>query len=258
MKQLKIVKIGGNIIDNPSYLTQILKDFAAVEGPKILIHGGGILASEFNKKLNIKTKMHEGRRITDEKNLETVIMIYAGLINKNIVATLQSYQCNAIGLTGADANLITSKKRSSSPIDYGFVGDIEEVNTSTIALLLENNITPAFCAITHNQKGQLLNTNADTIAAKIAIAMSKNYETELIYCFEKEGVLANIDNPNSLIPSINKTSYEDLKKRNIIHSGMLPKLENCFNALNQNVKKVIISNYKVLGKQDCKHTSITL
>jgi len=256
--KLHIIKIGGNIIDSPKLLADFLVDFSVLKEPKILIHGGGILASKLNEKLGIKTIMNEGRRITSKENLEVVTMVYAGLINKTITASLQADNCNAIGLCGADVNLISSYKRSPKPIDFGYVGDVKKVNVKAIELFLANHITPVLCAITHDTNGQLLNTNADTIASEIAIAMSNNYKTELIYCFDKKGVLADLENPNSIIPTINTDIYEELKKNKTIHTGMLPKLDNCFHALNKNVEKVMIGNYQVLQFKNNQHTSITL
>ncbi len=255
---LKIIKIGGNIIDNPQLLADFLADFSKIEESKILIHGGGILASKLNEKLGYKTIMNNGRRVTDKDNLDTVTMVYAGLINKKIVATLQKNKCNAIGLSGADANTISSKKRPTKPIDYGYVGDINNINTSIIQLFITNNITPVFCAITHNKQGQLLNTNADTIAAEIAVQMSNYYTTELIYIFNKKGVLADINDENSVITKINTKTYSNLKRNKLIHDGMLPKLENCFYALNKNVTRVIIANHTLFSEKINTYTTIIL
>ena len=188
MQTLKIIKIGGNIIDDQKALSDFLKQLAPLEGPKILVHGGGKLASKMTERLEVPVKMHNGRRITDAETLDIVTMVYAGKINKTIVAQLQANQCNAIGLTGSDGNTIITEKRAINQIDFGFVGDVKAVNTDSLDLLIDNKITPVFCAITHDKKGQLLNTNADTIASELAIAFSKNFRTELYYCFEKNGV----------------------------------------------------------------------
>lgn len=239
---LHIIKIGGNVIDDEAQLKAFLKEFASIESPKILVHGGGKIATEFNKKLGNESVLIEGRRVTSEAELDTVVMTYAGLINKKIVGLLQQHSCNSIGLSGADGNSIQATKRSPHPIDYGFVGDIEKINSSFIQLLLNNDITPVFCAISHDGKGQLLNTNADTIASELAIALSGEYATELIYCFEKNGVLSNVEDELSVIETINLQVYEQLKKDKVIVSGMLPKMDNCFHALTNNVQKVIIRN----------------
>lgn len=256
--KLQIVKIGGNIIDNEQVLDVFLSDFSQLTTPKILIHGGGKLASNLSDQLGIKTIMNEGRRITSNKDLDVVTMVYAGLINKKVCAHLQGKGCNSIGLSGADANSILAVKRAEKPINYGWVGDIKKVNANLIHLFLSNNMTPVFSAICHDGNGQLLNTNADTIASEIAIAMSDEYETELIYCFDKQGVLANVNDSNSIIKHINKKSYQELKINKTIHEGMLPKMENCFHALSNNVSKVIIGNAQVINNNKEVYTSLTL
>lgn len=255
--KIAIIKIGGNIIDDEKTLNAFLIDFAKIDCAKILIHGGGKTASKLNEKLGIKTAMNEGRRITSTKNLDTVTMVYAGLINKKIVSKLQGNNCNALGLSGSDANCILATKRPTTPIDFGWVGDVKSINSSTINLFLSNRITPVFSAISHDGNGQLLNTNADTVAAEIAIAMSAFYETELIYCFEKKGVLQDVNDEDSVIPTINSEKYETLKEQKIINEGMLPKLENCFHALNNNVNTVIIGNTKVINNGKT-YTTLTL
>ncbi|WP_295653055.1 acetylglutamate kinase [uncultured Mucilaginibacter sp.] len=247
--KLNVVKIGGNVIDNSENLHRFLKDFAALDGFKILVHGGGKAATQLSATLGIETKMVDGRRITDIESLRVVTMVYAGLINKNIVAALQAVGCNAIGLTGADGNFIVAKKRPVKTIDYGFVGDIDEtsINPANIAKLLEAGFVPVFSAITHDGAGQLLNTNADTIASALAVALAKLYDTTLIYCFEKKGVLKDIDDETSLITDIDPITYEDLKKQNIIAGGMLPKLDNAFRAIASGVTSVIIGQADELG-----------
>lgn len=255
---LKIVKIGGNIINDKSVLNDFLADFAKLPHPKILIHGGGRSASELGKKLGIEPKMLNGRRITSDEDLDIVTMVYAGLINKNIVAQLQAVNCNAIGFSGADANTILADKRPVHPIDFGKVGDVKQVNNNAVSTFLENGFTPVFCAITHDGKGQLLNTNADTIAAEVAAFMSQTYKTELIYIFEKKGVLQNVDDDNSLIQQINKEYYAQLKAKHVIHEGMLPKMDNCFYALSKNVARVIIGSKEVIKDSDYPHTLVTL
>lgn len=241
-KQLHIIKIGGNVIDNSENLHHFLKDFTALDGYKILVHGGGKVATQLSEELGIEPKLVDGRRITDIETLRIVTMVYGGLINKNIVAQLQRFGTNAIGVTGADGNLIRTNKRPVKSIDYGFVGDIDDnsVDPESIGKLLNAGFTPVFCAITHDGEGQLLNTNADTIAAALAVALSKLYETTLIYCFEKKGVLHDINDEESVIRDIDPERYEELKELQIIHSGMLPKLDNAFTAINCGVKAVII------------------
>lgn len=256
--KLTIIKIGGNLIDNENQLTSFITDFAKLEGLKILVHGGGKKTSELSIKLGFEPLFIDGRRITSQNELEIATMVYAGLINKNITSKLQAAGCNALGLTGADANMIQSKKREVNPIDFGFVGDINHINIKPIQLLLNNHITPVFCAITHDTKGQLFNTNADTVAAELAIALSTLYETTLYYCFEKQGVLMNINLEDSVIPLINSTIYTELKKSEIITKGMLPKLENSFQALHKGVTRVIIGNADSIKPTTLIRTTIVL
>jgi acetylglutamate kinase len=237
---ISVIKIGGNVIDHPENSTQFLKLFAQFPGVKILIHGGGVMASRIGSSLGITPNMYNGRRITDKESLDVVTMVYAGLINKNLVAKLQAYGQNAIGLTGADGDAIRSIKRPVKEVDYGFVGDVEKVNTVLLETLLQQQIAPVFSAITHDGKGQLLNTNADTIASEIATALAGKHKVSLYFCFDKKGVLMDADNPSSLIPLIQEDIYKELLRDNIIHSGMIPKLENAFNALNKGVSNVWI------------------
>ena len=240
MKDLIIIKIGGNIVDDKKKLSSFLSAFASIKAYKILVHGGGKLATHLAGKLGVKQQLIDGRRITDAETLKIVTMVYAGYINKNIVAELQSLNCNAIGLSGADGNLIQSHKRQHATIDYGFVGDIDIINIALLENLLNENMSIVIAPITHNNEGQLLNTNADTIAQEIAKALCKAYDVTLVYSFEKSGVLQNANDDNTLIKQINQQSYEELKQRNIIFAGMIPKLDNAFIALNSGVKKVII------------------
>lgn len=251
-EKLSIVKIGGNIVDNPEALESFLSDFHQLEGKKILVHGGGVMASKMAKELGIETKMVDGRRITDAETLKTVTMVYAGWINKSIVAALQKIGCNAIGLSGADANVIPSARRSPIPIDFGFVGDPDpdKINAEFIAQLAESGITPVFCAITHDENGSLLNTNADTIANTVAAAMSEKYNTTLYYCFEKEGVLRDIDDPKSIIPSLTKEEAEACKSEGIIAGGMIPKIDNSFKAIEKGVSEVVILHARNLLKKE--------
>ena len=237
---ISIIKIGGNVIDFPAKLDEFLFILSRFPGKKILVHGGGVLASKFGESLGIQPNLVEGRRITDKETLDVVTMVYAGLINKQIVAKLQSYKQNAIGMTGADGNLIRSDKRPVKTIDYGFVGDIKEVNVPLLENLLTNDILPVVCAITHDKKGQLLNTNADSIASELATNLAKKFRVNLYYCFTKAGVLIDEHNDNTIIPTINEEIYAELRKENVIHSGMIPKLDNAFAALNQGVSFVWI------------------
>ena len=251
MSQLTILKIGGNIIDVPYLLEKFISDFVKIEGPKILIHGGGKLASELSAKMGIETKMHEGRRITDYETLKLVTMVYAGLINKEIVAGFQKDGCNAIGLSGADANIIPATRRAPQPIDFGYVGDVnpQMINDRFLFSLLSMGITPVICAITHDGNGSLLNTNADTIASSIAIAMSKHYSTKLVYCFEKNGVLLDPDDDDSVISLITYDHFQNLKKEGIISKGMIPKLDNAFKAISNGVSEVEIKHASNLNIQ---------
>ncbi|WP_417369528.1 acetylglutamate kinase [Gelidibacter japonicus] len=257
MKTLKIIKIGGNIIDNEAALSSFLDVFAAIDSPKILIHGGGKLATQLANQLGLEVKMIDGRRITDKATLDLITMVYAGKINKNIVAQLQSKNCNAIGFSGADGNTIISKKRPVKPIDFGFVGDVKKVNTKTLQVLLEHKVTPVFCALTHDKKGQLLNTNADTIASELAIVFAKYYQTELYYCFEKSGVLRDVTDENSVIKVITTQSYQTLIDDKVIVDGMLPKLNNCVHAIEKNVHKVCIGKPEMLFDAQANFTTIT-
>lgn len=256
--KLTIVKIGGNIINDAPILSALLEDFALLEGSKILIHGGGKKATEMANNLGLKTKMVGGRRITDAANLDIVTMVYAGLLNKNISAQLQKSNCNAIGLSGVDGNCIQAHKRIVKNIDYGFAGDVDYVNSNAIKVFIENNFAPVFCAITHDKKGQILNTNADTIASEVAKAMSADYKVKLIFCFEKNGVLLDVEDDNSVIKSIDKIKYDQLKQKKIIADGMLPKLENCFHALENGVEKVIIGNAEVVKGSQQNFTTLSL
>ncbi len=242
MNPLRIIKIGGNIIDDTSRLQSFLKDFASTPGTKILIHGGGKIATELGAKMGVLAQMHEGRRITNAETLDLVTMVYAGLLNKNIVAQLQAQNCNAMGLSGADGAAITATKRPAKPFDYGLVGDvaIAGVNAELIRTLLQNKVTPVFCPITHDGNGQLYNTNADTIASVLAMALGKSYEVELMYCFDKKGVLEDVNDDGSLIREVNTQNYANLKQSGAIADGMLPKMETAFHALENGVKYVRI------------------
>lgn len=251
MKSLTIVKIGGNVIDDSENLHYFLEDFAALEGDKILVHGGGKIATDLGVSMGVEAKMVEGRRITDIQTLRIVTMAYAGLINKNIVAQLQARTCNAIGLTGADGNTIKAVKRPVKTIDYGFVGDLNEdsVSVETIDRLLSAELVPVFCAITHDGDTQLLNTNADTIASALAVALAQRYDTTLMYCFEKRGVLRDVQDENSLVSEIRMDEFESLKDQGVVSGGMIPKLHNAFEAIKSGVKEVYIGHADELLKK---------
>jgi acetylglutamate kinase len=240
MDKLIIIKIGGNIIDDESKLSLFLRDFAAINANKILIHGGGKLATRLAEQMNAPQQLVDGRRITDAATLKIVTMVYAGYINKTIVAQLQANGCNALGLTGADGNVIRAHKRVHATIDYGFVGDVDSIDVSLLTTLLRQGLCPVLCPITHDKNGQLLNTNADTIAQEAAKALSALFDIELIYSFEKNGVLLDVDNENSVIKKLTVAHYSELKTEGKIFAGMIPKLDNAFSALKCGVKKVII------------------
>jgi acetylglutamate kinase len=241
MDQLTIIKVGGKIVEDPESLIAFLKDFSLIAGRKILIHGGGRSATQLSEQLGIESRMTDGRRITDEETLKVVTMVYAGWINKTIVARLQALKLDAMGLTGADMNLILSAKRPVKEIDYGYVGDVKEVNAPVLVELLEQNYVPVLAPLTHDGQGQLLNTNADTIAAETAKALAYDFNVRLIYCFEKKGVLLDEKDENSVISILDAESFEKYKEEGIIQAGMIPKLENAFQALTAGVKEVIIT-----------------
>lgn len=249
MQSLTIVKIGGKVIDNDSLLLKVLKDFVAIPGAKVLVHGGGQIASRISEKLGIIPKMVDGRRITDDETLKVVTMVYGGLVNKNIVAQLQALGGNAIGLTGADGNIIPAKVRPVGTVDYGMVGDLlpGKMNTNTIISFLEKGLIPVFAPITHDGKGQLLNTNADTIASSLAVGLATVYKVQLVYCFEKNGVLADPMDDDAVISEINREKHAALVQDGTVSDGMIPKLENAFKAIDNGVESVIICNAENLG-----------
>ncbi|MDA0935744.1 MAG: acetylglutamate kinase [Bacteroidetes bacterium] len=257
MDKLSVVKIGGNVIEDATALQSFLNDFAKMQGPKILVHGGGKKATKMAEKMDIPVQMVEGRRITDAQNLDIITMLYGGKINKNIVAQLQALGCNAVGLSGADGNAIQAVKRPIKNIDYGFVGDVVGVNSNFFQLLLQGGYTPVCCAITHDQKGQLLNTNADTIAATLAQSLSQYFEVSLWYCFEKQGVLEHIEDNSSVIETITPEKYRKLKTEHVIHSGMIPKIDNCLIALQNGVAEVKIGAPEMISGKT-KHTTLIL
>ena len=241
MEKLTLVKVGGKIVEDDEPLERLLADFSTIAGNKILVHGGGRSATKIAEKLGIESKMVNGRRITDAETLKVVTMVYAGLVKKNIVAKLQSKYVNALGITGADMNIILSDKRPVKDIDYGFAGDVKFVNAKTLIDILSQKITPVISPITHDGKGNLLNTNADTIAGEVAKSLSYDYDVTLIYCFEKKGVLKDENDDSSVIPEINEELFKQYVEEGIISGGMIPKLENAFNALKAGVGTVIIA-----------------
>jgi acetylglutamate kinase len=251
MEKLYVIKIGGNVIDDEHKLAAFIKDYAAIDEKKILVHGGGKLATTMADRLNIPQQMVDGRRITDAETLRIVTMVYAGLINKNIVAQLQASNCNAIGITGADGNAILAHKRVAKELDYGFAGDVDNVNEFFLHQVLQQDMSPVIAPITHDGKGQLLNTNADTIAQETAKALSSLYEVHLLYSFEKSGVLLDAGDEASVIPVMDADRYTMLKEKGLVFAGMIPKLDNAFAALHSGVKQVLI------GKAEELHALVT-
>lgn len=244
---VKIFKIGGKVIEQPELLKAFLKDFASLPQPKVLVHGGGRSATAMAEKLGIETKMVEGRRVTDEAMLDIVLMVYGGL-NKKIVAQLQAEKCNAIGLTGADLNAMKAHKRPPEPVDYGLVGDIDDVNAGGLVGLMEQGIVPVMAPLTHDGRGQMLNTNADNIAGSVARALAQHQTVELYYCFEKKGVMKDPDDDSSLISMISAEDFKRLKAEGIVVEGMIPKLENAFKTLDAGVEKVCIMHYEGVAR----------
>lgn len=242
MENLTIIKVGGKIVEEEQSLLQLLKDFSLIEGHKILVHGGGRSATRLGEKLGIESRMINGRRITDRPTLDVVTMVYAGLVNKNIVAGLQALDVNALGLTGADMNIIRSRKRPVGEVDYGYVGDVEEVNTGIMSSLISQGVVPVLAPLTHDKSGNLLNTNADTIAGETAKALAKNFDVKLIYCFEKKGVLMNEADDDSVILNLDKQMFKRYVQQGIIQGGMIPKLENAFHAIEAGVREVLITS----------------
>jgi acetylglutamate kinase len=240
MQQLTLIKAGGATIEDRSKAQYLLENVMKIQGRKILVHGGGNLATELAEKLQIPVQMVDGRRITDEKMLEVVTMVYAGLLNKQLVVDMQAMNGNALGMTGADLNVIQAIKRPVKTIDYGLVGDIVKVNVALLYELLEKDIIPVFCALTHDKQGQLLNTNADTVACELASALSQYYQVRLIYVFGKKGVLMNVEDDNSYIPELSEELSKQYLTEKIIQEGMIPKLHNGFNALKKGVQEVLI------------------
>jgi len=262
---LFVIKIGGNVIDNASALQLFLKDFAAVQGHKILVHGGGKIATKIGDQLGVQSKYINGRRITDDDTIDIVTMVYGGLVNKKIVAQLQALQTNAIGLTGADANIIPATKRpvkeiNGEPVDFGWVGDIdnEKLIINNLKLIIDAGFTPVFAPLTHNGQGHILNTNADTIASALAVGLSQFYKVRLIYCFEKKGVLEDVNNDNSVIRNIDKNKYRQLLDEDKLFEGILPKIDNAFAAIDAGVNEVLIGDAKDLIRNTTNSTEGTL
>ena len=251
--KLTVIKVGGKIVEEETSLQKLLNDFAAIEGPKVLVHGGGRSATKIAARLGIESKMVNGRRITDADMLKVVTMVYGGLVNKNIVAGLQARGINAIGLTGADMNVILSDKRPVKEIDYGFVGDVKQVEGERLANLIQSGIIPVMAPLTHDGKGNILNTNADTIAGETAKGLAPYFDVTLIYCFEKRGVLRDETDDNSVIADINRKQFAELVEQGVIQGGMIPKLENAFQAIDAGVKEVIITAADAIdGRQGTK------
>ncbi|MBO7635624.1 MAG: acetylglutamate kinase [Paludibacteraceae bacterium] len=248
MEKLTVIKVGGKIVEEEASLNDLLQRFSKIEGRKALVHGGGRSATALATRLGIESKMVDGRRVTDEETLKVVTMVYAGLVNKNIVARLQALNVNALGLTGADLNYMRSDKRPVKTVDYGFVGDVKEVNSDLLADLIQRGVVPVLAPLTHDKKGNLLNTNADTIASEAAKALAKSFEVTLVYCFEKKGVLMDAENEDSVIKEINHSQFEEYVAKGIIKEGMIPKLENSFAAIDSGVKQVVITKADLLGE----------
>lgn len=255
MEKLTIIKVGGKIVEEPDSLAQLLDDFARIPGHKMLVHGGGRSATRIATQLGIETKMVDGRRITDVEMLNVVTMVYGGLVNKSIVANLQARQINALGLTGADMNVIESHKRQPNPIDFGFVGDVDKVDGSRLAQLIDSGIVPVMAPLTHNRQGNLLNTNADTIAGEVAKAMTPYYNITLMFCFEKAGVLQDESDESTVIPHINAVDFKRLVDDGVIQGGMIPKIQNALEAVKAGVKEVIIT--KATAIDGSRGTKIT-
>lgn len=250
MEKLTIIKVGGKIVEEEDSLNQLLNDFATIKGHKILVHGGGRSATRIAAQLGIESQMIGGRRVTDAETLKVVTMVYGGLVNKNIVAGLQARKVNALGLTGADMDVIRSVKRPVKEVDYGFVGDVEKVNANLLAELIQKEIVPVMAPLTHDGKGNMLNTNADTIAGETAKALATYFDVTLVYCFEKKGVLKDENDENSVIPHITRPEFNQYVAEGIIQGGMIPKLENAFEAIHAGVSEVIITLASAINNKE--------
>ncbi|HBL71757.1 MAG TPA: acetylglutamate kinase [Bacteroidales bacterium] len=246
MEELTIIKVGGKVVETPDSLTALLAQFSTIGGSKILVHGGGRTATQLAARLGIESRMVNGRRITDKETLDVVTMVYAGLVNKTIVAQLQALDINALGLTGADLNYMRSEKRPVGDVDYGFVGDVKAVQPGIIASLLQQGVVPVLAPLTHDKQGLLLNTNADTIAGETAKAMAHFFKVTLVYCFEKKGVLLDETDDDSVLPTLNRAQFRDYVAKGVIQGGMIPKLENAFEAIDAGVSSVVITKADAL------------
>lgn len=247
MERITVVKIGGNVIDDPAALDRFLAGFAAMEGPRILVHGGGKLATRLAERLELPVKLIDGRRVTDRGTLDVVTMVYAGLVNKRIVAGLQAAGCNAIGLSGADGDIVRADRRPARPVDYGFVGDIRRVDDAMLGRLLDAGLTPVFSAIMHDGAGTLLNCNADSVASAVALGASRIAPTDLVFCFERRGVLRDPDDDGSVIREITADGFAALRAEGIVSKGMIPKIENALKAVAEGVRSVCIKHASDLG-----------
>jgi len=255
-KSISVVKIGSNIVNEPTRLAEFLTNFQKLPDPKILVHGGGELATEMAERLGLEVKKIEGRRITDKATLDVITMVYGGKVNKSIVAQLQALGCQAVGLSGADGDAIRSHKRKVAEIDYGFVGDIDNINVAFLKGLVELGCTPVFSAITHDGFGQLLNTNADTIASELAAAFAAEFEVALYFVFEKQGVLRDLNRPDSVIERIDEAGFHQLKSDGVIHEGMLPKIHNALQSVKKGVSKVCIGSHEMISNTESIFTTV--
>ena len=248
MEKITVIKVGGAVVEDEAQLTQLLQDFSAIEGRKVLVHGGGRRATKVAAQLGIETQMVNGRRITDASMLEVVTMVYGGLVNKNVVARLQAQGIDALGLTGADIDVIRSHKRPlKNGVDYGFVGDVDRADGDKLHTLIEAGIVPVMAPLTHDGMGNILNTNADTIAGETAKALAKHYDVTLVFCFEKKGVLSNPDDDESVISTITRADFDRYVADGTISGGMIPKIENAFNAIDAGVGRVVITKADSIG-----------
>lgn len=249
MDKLTVIKVGGKIVEEEDSLQQLLKDFSAIDGYKILVHGGGRSATKIAEKLGIESKYVNGRRITDKETLQVVTMVYGGLVNKNIVSNLQALGCNGLGLTGADMNIIEAEKRPVKDVDYGYAGDVKKVNGELLSELIKKDVVPVLAPLTHNKAGLMLNTNADTIAAETAIAMSHFFEVSLVYCFEKKGVLLDENDDDSVISVLSYDLFKKYQNNGVIGEGMIPKLDNAFDAISRGVSRVVITKATEINQE---------
>ena len=248
MEKLTLIKVGGKIVEEQATLSRLLASFAAIPGRKVLVHGGGRSATAMASRLGIESRMVSGRRITDKAMLEVVTMVYAGLVNKNIVAGLQALGVNALGMTGADMNILLSDKRPVGEVDYGYVGDVRRVDAAALSALIEMGVVPVIAPLTHDGRGSMLNTNADTMAGETAKALASRYEVSLVYCFEKRGVLRDENDDNSVIAEMTRQQFETYRAEGVVQGGMIPKLENAFDAIRHGVREVIITRADAIGQ----------